>query len=363
MDDLVCSGCSLLCDDVSAIVEDGEIKSLGLCRLGHVHLTASLAVQKPTAIIRENGKEREVSLEDGLKHASEILKSDETPLLYGWSGSSNETIKEGLLLAESLEVGFHTSTELGARQSMSHDIHKYNLEADLEYARNNGEFIIYWGTDPTESLHRHPSRFAVLPCGDKIPEGVESRTIGVVDVRETETMKMANHRFKIPIGSDVELIESITGELSGASSITGPVLGISPSEVIGFVRGLQKSDCTVIFYGSGVVNSGEAEKNLSAFAKLVETLKGLGKEAYVLPMFPESNTMGVIAATKDREIESGGLHKIMSDETKTVVVVEDDALANLPGPAAKSLASKQIIFIGPPGTLTGSVAAVSLIFP
>ena len=80
-------------------------------------------------------------------------------------------------------------------------------------------------------------------------------------------------------------------------------------------------------------------------------------------MFSESNAMGVVAATKDRDIKSSVFHKLMSDDTKTVVVVEDDALADLPGPAAKSLASKQIIFVGPPGTLTGSMAAVSLIFP
>lgn len=363
MDDLVCSGCSLLCDDVSAVIENGEAKSFGLCRLGHVHLVTSLTVQSPTAIIRENGKEREVSLEEGLKHASEILKSEETPLLYGWSGSSNETIKEGLQLAESLGVDFDTSTGLGVAQAMGHDIHKFNLDSDLEYARNHGEFIIYWGSDPTESLHRHPSRFAVLPRGDKIPEGVESRIIGVVDVRETETMKMANHRFKIPIESDTELIEALIGELSGTSSITEPVLGIPPAEILGLVRGLQKSDCTIIFYGSGIVNSGKVGENLTALATLIDTLRGLEKEAYALPMFPESNAMGVITATKDREIQTSALQKIMADDTKTVVVVEDDALTNLPGPAAKSLASKQIIFIGPPGTLTGNLAAVSIIFP
>ena len=38
MEDIVCNGCSLLCDDVSAEVSGKSVSSLGLCRLGHAHL-------------------------------------------------------------------------------------------------------------------------------------------------------------------------------------------------------------------------------------------------------------------------------------------------------------------------------------
>ena len=210
MKDIICNGCSLLCDDVAAETVSDEVKSLGFCRLGHVHLSTSLKAQEATAVVRKNGRERNVSINDALEAACDILLSDEHPLLFGWSSSSNEAIREGLVLAATLVGFFDSSTSLGPLQAMSHSIHNLKLDIDLEYVRNNGEFIIYWGTDPTESLHRHPSRFAVLPRGEKIPEGIESRTIGVVDVRETETMKMANHRIIIPVGSDSELLKALT---------------------------------------------------------------------------------------------------------------------------------------------------------
>ena len=343
MEDIVCNGCSLLCDDVSAEVSGKSVSSLGLCRLGHAHLE--------TVVTQKVG-----SVEKKLEKAADILVKAETLLLYGWIHSTDEAIKKGLELASTLNGQFASGVDSGPMQAMSHNIHSQGLDIDLEYVRNNGEFIIYWGSDPSESLHRHPSRFAVLPRGEKIPEGIESRTIGVVDVRQTETMKMANHRIILPAGSDAELLDVVVSELEGKSSIKGAVLGIPGNELIGFVSGLQKSDCTVIFYGSGVINSGNQDANLAGIAKLVEVLRSTGKEAYALPMFVQSNTMGVIKAM------SGGssLQRITSGEFDTVLVVGDDVLANLPGPAAKALAKIKIVYVGPPGGLTDKRATVSI---
>ncbi len=364
MKDLVCNGCSLLCDDVSAEIDGAEVKSLGLCRLGHAHLSESLKTLTASAVIRDGGKEDTVSIEEAVKQAGEALQSAKQPLLYGWTTTSNECIQEGLVLAEHLGGVFDSPVSQGTIQAMSHDIHSGKLDIDLEYVRNNGEFIIYWGTDPTESLHRHPSRFAVLPRGEKIPEGIESRTIGVVDVRETETMKMANHRLIISIGGDSELIEVLTSEVSGKSSITGPVQGIPAQELLSIVRKLQTSDCTVIFYGRGILNSNNADENLTAIAGLIGAIRESGKEAYALPMFPESNAMGVvnIAGNKLKQ-DLTSLQKLLAGEFDTTLVVGDDALAILPGPAAKALAQTNLIYIGRPGTFTDKKAMISIYSP
>ena len=347
MEEIVCNGCSLLCDDVSAEVSGKTVNSLGLCKLGHAHLEAVLT-------------HKVGSTEKDVEKAADILAGADNLLLYGWTHVSDEAIKEGLDLASTLKGHFASSVDMGSLKAMSHSIHSKGLDIDLEYVRNNGEFIIYWGADPSESLHRHPSRFAVLPRGEKIPEGIESRTIGVVDVRHTETMKMANHRLILPAGSDAELLDIVISELEGKSLIKDTVLGIPGSELVGFVRGLQKSDCTVIFYGSGVVNSGNQDTNLTGIAKLVEVLRITGKEAYALPMFVQPNTMGVIKASLDGKSETNSLQKLTSEEFDTVLVVGEDVLANLPGPAAKALAKKQIVYVGPPGSLTDKRAVVSI---
>ncbi len=347
MEDIVCNGCSLLCDDVSAEVSGKSVNSLGLCKLGHAHLEA--------AVNHKFG-----STEKSLEKAVDILVETENLLLYGWTHVSDEAIKEGLGLASTLKGHFASSVDMGPLKAMSHSIHSKGLDIDLDYVRNNGEFIIYWGANPSESLHRHPSRFAVLPRGEKIPEGIESRTIAVVDVRQTETMKMANHRLILPAGSDAELLDLIKSELEGKSSIKETVLGIPGSELVGFVSGLQKSECIVIFYGSGVVNSGNQDANLTGIAKLVKVLRSTGKEAYALPMFVQPNIMGVITVLLEGKYEANTLHRLTSGEFDTVLVVGDDVLANLPGPAVKALSKTQIVYVGPPGGLTDKRAIVSI---
>ena len=328
---------------MAAEVSGKTVNSLGLCRLGHAHLER--AVLQKTAQAERN-----------YEKAADLLVTGKNVLAYGWTHATNEAIKEGIELSSFFNGYMASSIDLGATQVMEHNINASGLGIDLEYVRNNGEFIIYWGSDPSESLHRHPSRFAVLPRGKKIPEGIESRTIGVVDVRQTETMKMANHRLIIPGGKDADLLDVIISELEEKSSIKDKVLGIPGSELVGFVNGFRKADCIVIFYGSGVINSGNQDTNLTKLAKLVEVIRSKGKEAYALPMFVQSNTMGVEKAIAGVH----SLQRIASGEFDTALIVADDALAHLPGPAAKALAKSQIVYVGPPGGLTDNRAAVSI---
>ncbi len=359
LEDIVCSGCALLCDDVAAEVKGEEVNSLGLCRLGHQHLISAIVHLDAKSVVRDNGTEREVSIDVALEKAVEILLSAKNPLLYGWSHSTDETITKGIELASSLGAAFDTPASLGLVQAFSHKLHSKQLEIDLDYVRNSGEFILYWGSDPTESSHRHPSKFAVLPRGENIPEGIESRTIGVVDVRNTETMKMANHRLIIPPGADAELLEALSADISEEKPITGDVAGITAQELLGLVRNIKKSDCTVIFYGSGLTNSGNAEANLSGLNALVEAVRGTGKQAFTLPMAPEPNIMGVTKITVEAGV-GDSLHKLVNGEFDAALIIGDDALVEMPGLAAKALASLPLIYIGPPSGITDARARYSI---
>ncbi|MHA2220907.1 MAG: hypothetical protein ACXAAO_02495, partial [Candidatus Thorarchaeota archaeon] len=133
VEDIVCSGCSLLCDDVTAEVNKGEVRSLGLCLLGFTQLDVALKqkISQPT--------------DDLIEQAAELLVSSENPLVYGGSYLSNEAIEVSLALVEILGGHFDSGASLGVLQAMTHSIHSSKLDVDLEYVRNNGEFIIYWG--------------------------------------------------------------------------------------------------------------------------------------------------------------------------------------------------------------------------
>ena len=376
MRDIVCNRCSLLCDDVQAEIGNTETKTLGLCRLGHTHLEHVAQKLDTKAIFRDNSKVVNLDLEKALEKAAEMLLAAKKPLLYGWSRSTNEAIEAGHALASTLNATFDSNMTAGLSQAMANDLHNMKLDIELEDVQNNGEFILYWGSNPSESSHRHTSRFTVFPRGDNIPQGVESRVIGVIDIRETETMKMANHRIIIPIGQDSELAKALTMDLKGESSEKVSILGLPSSTLVGLAQALRKSDFTVIFYGSGFINTSKIEENLSSLAELIQTLRAMGKKAYAMPMWHEPNDMGVVKIAGKFGIGSGAivyvngkpqamnrkntLQSLSDGEFDVVVVVGSDALILLPNSAARGLAKAKIIYIGSTGGITDSKATLSI---
>ncbi|UCE11232.1 MAG: hypothetical protein JSW61_04655 [Candidatus Thorarchaeota archaeon] len=374
MKDLVCDGCSLLCDDVKAEYKEGELKSLGLCRLGHECLEVALKRNESKSSIRKSGKSVSASLDEAVAAAAKILREAKRPLVYGWTRSTNDAIKVGLDIAASCKAFFDTQASLGALRAFSSELHDMNIDYTLDDARNNAEVVIYWGSNPTESSHRHVSRFSVLPKGERIPEGVESRAVVVVDVRETETMKIANHRLVIPFGSDADIMRAISGELTGTSSIVEEVAGIPAVELISLTNKLKNSDSTVFFYGSGLFASGYASENLMALKELIESIRKNGRAAHAMPVASDTNTIGAMQTLNGStgfpsavdystgsasNSEGQNMHSLLLGERfDAALVVGSDIVATLPGELGACMSSLPLIYIGPPDGLTPSRATV-----
>ena len=121
MKEFVCTGCSLLCDDVAYEQSGGEVKSLGLCRLGHNFLEAAF----------KQIEDVKTATGDVISKAAELLSSAQHPLCYGWTSSTNETIREGLALTKTLNGFFDTPTSLGLSKALGHSLHSKGLEIDL----------------------------------------------------------------------------------------------------------------------------------------------------------------------------------------------------------------------------------------
>lgn len=108
---ITCPFYGCLCDDIELTVEDGRIiKMKNGCFLSNAkffNFNNAHRIQKP--LIRKNGKLVEVSFEEALHKAAEILANANYPLLYGWSSTSCEAQRIGIELAEQVG-GFFDST-------------------------------------------------------------------------------------------------------------------------------------------------------------------------------------------------------------------------------------------------------------
>ncbi|MEM4155875.1 MAG: formylmethanofuran dehydrogenase subunit B, partial [Archaeoglobaceae archaeon] len=94
MEDVICTFCGSVCDDGEFDLEKKKIKKF--CKLGSSKFAEKQRIKAPMI----DGKE--VSYEEAIDKAVEILVNAKKPLLYGWASTANEAIRFGVLLAENL---------------------------------------------------------------------------------------------------------------------------------------------------------------------------------------------------------------------------------------------------------------------
>ncbi|MEM2319526.1 MAG: formylmethanofuran dehydrogenase subunit B, partial [Candidatus Bathyarchaeia archaeon] len=238
--DVVCPYCGCLCDDLEVVVESGKILEVrSNCELGaekflHAHAPTRLKTPK----IKGDGGFKEVSLDEAVQKAAEVLMNAKKPLVYGWSSTECEAIRVGVELTE--EVG-------GIIDDTSSVCHGPTIIAlqdvgistcTLGEIKNRADLIIYWGCNPMQAHPRHLSRYTFFPRGFFRARGQEERALVVVDVRATETSRLAKHFLQVKPNYDYELVSALRMAIKG-HKIPDKVGGV-PREKIEEVASLMK---------------------------------------------------------------------------------------------------------------------------
>ncbi len=370
----VCTGCSLLCDDVYVKIENGKITNIwNACLLGVEKIKSSFSKQRlfhPTL----NG--RKISMEEAIENAADVLLNSRKTLIYGFTNSSNEAIEKGVELAENLRGFFDTTSSLCHGYSLNLASREKLSNPSLEEVLDFSDHIIYWGANPAESHHRHASKFTVFPRGKNVPEGIESRVLTSVDVRQTKTMRISKHKLVIEYGRDVELIEAIMSELKGKSLSKGNIAGVPLKDFIGFINDLKNSNYVSIFYGLGVIGTNNPAQKLKKLFQLVKELNNQQIKCIALPMSGHYNMVGAYKVTlmktgfpyavdfsnnSPRHSENVNfISQLLKGKFDTMLVVGSDPLSSLPRKVAQKISKLRLIVLDHSPSLTASKSNITI---
>jgi len=129
--------------------------------------------------------------------------------LYGWSLTSCEATEIGVELADYLGgvMDNTTGTCHGPGILGIQDVGESTCT--LGQIRNRADLIIYWGSNPVHAHPLHMVRYSAMSKG-KYRKGRKDRKVIVVDVRKTDTAKIADHFLIIKQGEDYELLSALT---------------------------------------------------------------------------------------------------------------------------------------------------------
>jgi formylmethanofuran dehydrogenase subunit B len=371
-----CPLCGCLCDDIELHIRDGVVTDVvNGCLLSAGKFCAKGRMVTP--IFRDGDEWKETDLETAVRMAAEMFARAKRPLFYGWSGTSTEAMHVGLELAEEIgAVMDNCSSEchgptIMAVQEVGHP------GCTLGQVKNRADVIVYWGCNPIAAHPRHLSRYSTYSTGAFRPEGRTDRTVIVVDIRESETAKLADIFVQVKPGGDYALFNALRAIVRGEGSvIPDMVAGVERSVLFRIADILLNARFGAFFTGIGLTQSRGKYKNVRAGIELVDELNRHTK--YTLtPLRGHWNVDGTnqmfslaagypYAVDYSRGIvqynpgETSGVDILAKGEADAALIIGTDLGAHFPRETVAHLARINTVVLDPYVSLSTAVAKLQI---
>ncbi len=267
-EDVACTVCACVCDDLRVTVRDGRIVDYQpFCsRIGNWFEQQN---SQPFPAALQSGAE--VAFEQAIDQAATILRQSRSPLFYGLSRSSTEGQRAAVALADRLGATIDTTASEGHAPSILALQQVGESTCSLGEIRNRADLVIYWGSDPIQWQPRHLERYS-MKAGMLTPGGRADRTLIVVDSKRTETADLADHYLEVEKDQDFEALWTLRGLLRGVEPRPGSRTGLPLDQLRDLAQRMKTCRCGIIFFGYGLVLQPMGNNNVQALLQLVTEL-------------------------------------------------------------------------------------------
>lgn len=379
--DVICPFCGTLCDDLEVDIDVKENIILEVrngCQIGTKKFFSSNPsehrYQKP--LIRDDGSYKEVSWDEALNKAADLLIKAKRPLLYGFSSTECEAQRKGVELGEILG-GILDNTASVCHGPSLIAIQEVGVPTSTlgEY-KNRADLVIFWGSNPVHAHPRHLGRYSEFIRGYFRKDGRNDRYLIVVDPRNTHTAQIADLHIQINPSEDYELVNAMRAILRGTELDVEMVSGISIEDIKKLVETLKSCNFGVLFFGMGLTQSLSHHRNVDTAICLVRELNDHTK-FLLTPMRGHYNVAGAnqvftwqtgypysIDFSKGyprfNPGEFSSVDLLMRDEIDVSLIVASDPASNFPAAAVRNLFKHPLISIEPHHTPTSVNADIIL---
>jgi formylmethanofuran dehydrogenase subunit B len=424
---VTCPVCGCLCDDIELTIEEGKIVKVkngcSMCESKFLGYKSEHRIRKP--LIRKNGELVQVSTEEAVHRAAEILANANYPILYGWSSTSCEAQRVGVELAEEIG-GVLDNTAVVCHGPSILSIQEVGIPScTLGQIRHRADLVIYWGCDPWSAHPRHLERYTTFTEGrfeasdwrgylqkvkaaagkkkvqsalrrkyvkqqpqqpmlqpettGKPPAAMakEGRKLIIVDVRKTMSAEMADYFIQVEPNKDYEVMQVLRALVKDQELDVDKVAGV-PVEYLQEVADVMVScEFGIIFFGLGLTMTAGKFRNVDVAISLVRDLNMRTKFA-IMPMRGHFNVTGAnvvftwqsgypfaidfsLGYPRYNPGETTVMDVLLRQESDAALVVASDPGGNFPKKAVEHLVKKPLIVIDPHMNATALMGDV--VFP
>jgi formylmethanofuran dehydrogenase subunit B len=243
---------------------------------------------------------------------------------------------------------------------------------------NRADFMIYWGGNPADCHPRHFTKYTLTPKGKFVPKGREGRTMVLVDVRETLSVRSADIFLQVRPGKDFEVITALRALVKDQPVDEDRVAetGLSLDQLRDLVARMKRARFGVIFFGMGLSMTRGKHMNsagvlalaaeLNAFTKFVSMpMRGHGNVtgADVVMRWTTGYPFGVNLCRGYPRFSPGEFSTIdllVRGDNDAALILGADPGATMPQPAIDHLAKVPTIVLDPKVTHTSRLARVHI---
>lgn len=374
--DVVCSFCGCLCDDLIIMTENNKIVGTeNACRISHQKFMGSQQHRILKPLLRKNGTQVEVSMEEAIDRAAEILRQAKRPLIYGWGNATTEAIKEGVHISEISGGVMENCTSVCHGPSVLAIQGVGASSCTLGETTNRSDLIIYWGANPIHAHPRHLSRYSLFPRGYFRERGRRERKFIVVDTRYTSTAEIADLFIQVRPGFDYEVLSALRALVHGTyEPEQSEIGGVTKEQMLQLVQMMKKSKFVTLFFGLGLTQSFGKHRNIDNAIRLITDLNKYTK-AVLMPMRGHGNVAGVNRVSSWQTTfpfaidfargfpryypgETTSVDLLANKEVDAAMIVASDPVSHFPWVAGGYLGEIPTIAVSPHWTPTTELAEV-----
>lgn len=288
VENVACTGCGCVCDDLRLTVRGERIVSAeGACEISEPWLLRQNADSPPVAEVEA----RPVPLEDAVARAADVLRRAHCPLVYGLARSSTEGQTAAVALAAALGAVIDTTASLCHAPSVMAQQQAGKVTCTLGEVRNRADTVIFWGADPLVSHPRHWERYSVLPPGRHVPAGRGGRFVVVADVRRTASADAADFFLPVEPGRHFEALVALGGIIRGVLPGHAEGLGAPAAALAELAGRMRAARFGVMFFGVGLAGGEAGHCNVEALLRLVADLN-VPARWFAMRMRVQGNVVG-----------------------------------------------------------------------
>ena len=376
VDDVICPFCGCLCDDISLTIENGMIVAVDNgCTIGNAKFLGKNRLKAP---IRRSGDGWEtISHDEAVGETVEMLLDADRPLLYGWAGTHGEAQCIGVHMTELIGGIIDSTTSVCHGPSILAIQEVGHPGCTLGQVKNRADLIIYWGCNPIDAHPRHMSRYTTYADGYFLPDAFRNRKVIVVDVRKTESAKVADEFIRVKPGGDYAVLSALRAIVRGKKDMIPPsVAGVPRSQLERIAKMCKEAKFGAVFFGVGLTMSRGKQKNVRNAIELVDELNRHTKFT-ITPMRGHWNVYGSnevftwmtgypYAIDFARGIafynpgETSAIDILARKECDAALIVASDPAAHFPRECVRHLAEIPTVLVDPFPSMTTAVSNLQI---